>query len=211
MIFSFFAIQEGSVNFVTVAVATIFRDLSLVMLIIFFLWRNNEPLSAIGYRFEHLGREILIGVILFIPVFFGAAYLEEILKRIGFTVPSTPLPADIVSKGAGELILATILVVIVAWSEETIFRGYLVLRLKSVTQSILSAILLSSFIFSLGHGYEGSAGVVTVGVMGAVFTIIYLWRKSLVAPMVMHFLQDFIGIVVVSLIGPKSLHIFGIS
>jgi membrane protease YdiL (CAAX protease family) len=56
-------------------------------------------------------------------------------------------------------------------------------------------VLLSSFIFSLGHGYEGTAGLATVGVMGAAFALVYLWRGSLVAPIVMHFLQDFIGIV----------------
>jgi membrane protease YdiL (CAAX protease family) len=65
------------------------------------------------------------------------------------------------------------------------------------------AALLSAFIFSLGHGYEGSSGVVTVGAMGFVFALVYLWRGSLVAPMVMHFLQDFIGIVLVPLLGLK--------
>jgi membrane protease YdiL (CAAX protease family) len=51
--------------------------------------------------------------------------------------------------------------------------------------------------------YEGSAGLVTVGVMGAVFAVIYLWRRSLVAPIVMHFLQDFLSIVLLPLLGVK--------
>ena len=94
-----------------------------------------------------------------------------------------------------------VLVVIVAVAEETIFRGYLMLRLQAITASPAAAVVLSAVIFSLGHGYEGSAGVVTVGVMGAVFALVYLWRQSLVAPMVMHFLQDFIGIVMLPLLG----------
>jgi len=56
--------------------------------------------------------------------------------------------------------------------------------------------LVSAVVFSLGHGYEGSAGVGTVGIMGAVFAVIYLWRGSIVAPVIIHFLQDFIGILV---------------
>jgi hypothetical protein len=72
--------------------------------------------------------------------------------------------------------------------------------LNAVTGSPLAAALLSAAIFSLGHGYEGSAGVITVGVMGLVFGFVYLWRQSLVAPIVMHFLQDFIGIVLVPLL-----------
>jgi membrane protease YdiL (CAAX protease family) len=91
----------------------------------------------------------------------------------------------------------------VALAEETIFRGYLILRFKNITASTAAAVLTSAVIFSLGHGYEGSAGVITVGVMGVVFALIYLWRQSLVAPMVMHFLQDFIGIVLVPLLGMR--------
>jgi uncharacterized protein len=41
---------------------------------------------------------------------------------------------------------------------------------------------------------------VTVGAMGAVFALVYVWRGSLLAPIVMHFLQDFLGIVLVPLL-----------
>jgi membrane protease YdiL (CAAX protease family) len=92
---------------------------------------------------------------------------------------------------------------VVALAEETIFRGYFILRFEAVTASPAVAVVLSAVIFSLGHGYEGSAGVVTVGVMGLVFALIYLWRRSLVAPIVMHFLQDFISVVLLPLLGGK--------
>jgi membrane protease YdiL (CAAX protease family) len=35
------------------------------------------------------------------------------------------------------------------------------------------------------------------------FALVYLWRKSLVAPIVMHFVQDFVSIVVVALLGGR--------
>ena len=75
-------------------------------------------------------------------------------------------------------------------AEETIFRGYLLLRFQPILRSATASVLLSSVIFALGHGYEGTAGLATVGTMGAVFAVVYLWRGSLVAPIVMHFLQD---------------------
>ncbi len=96
--------------------------------------------------------------------------------------------------------LALALVLVVAVTEETIFRGYLMNRLTAVTGSSFWSLFLAAFIFSLGHGYEGTAGVVTVGVMGLTFGIVYLWRKSLVAPITMHFLQDFVAIVLVPLL-----------
>jgi len=95
------------------------------------------------------------------------------------------------------------MVIIVAFAEETVFRGYLILRFKAVTESPSAAILVSAVIFSLGHGYEGSAGVITVGVMELLFDLVYVWRQSLVAPMVVHFLQDFVSIVLLPLLGMK--------
>lgn len=49
MVLSFFAVKQGSSGFVIVATATIFRDLALVSLELFFLWRNGEPVTALGW------------------------------------------------------------------------------------------------------------------------------------------------------------------
>jgi membrane protease YdiL (CAAX protease family) len=200
MILSFFAVKQGILNFELVAIATILRDLALVSLILFFLWRNGESVTWIGWRPENMWKEIGLGIGLYIPFVLGAGVFERVLRVAGLSIPSTPLPSFMVAKGMGEFFLALVLVAVVAMAEETIFRGYLMLRLKAITASPAAAALVSAALFSLGHGYEGSAGVLTVGVMGIVFAFVYMWRQSLVAPMVMHFLQDFIGIVLVPLL-----------
>ena len=64
------------------------------------------------------------------------------------------------------MLLAFILVTVVAVAEETIFRGYLILRFRAVTGRTSAAVLLSSIVFSLGHGYEGMAGVISVFSLG---------------------------------------------
>ena len=58
------------------------------------------------------------------------------------------------------------MIIVVAVSEETIFRGYLILRFKAITNSIPATVVIASIIFSIGHGYEGVGGVVIVGIMG---------------------------------------------
>jgi membrane protease YdiL (CAAX protease family) len=201
MLFSFLAIKQGTVDFTLTAVSTIARDLGLLCLILFFLWRNRESLLRLGWTFKHGWRDILLGIGLSIPLFYGAGFLERLLIRVGFTVPSTPTPSFLTISDTAQILLAIILVMVVAVTEETIFRGYLTLRFRGTTGSRAVAVILSAFIFSLGHGYEGSAGVITIGAMGLVFALVYLWRKSLVAPMMMHFVQDFVSIVVVALLG----------
>jgi membrane protease YdiL (CAAX protease family) len=198
---SFFSAQAGSSSFRLTAVATILRDLALVSLIFYFLWRNGENIRSLGWTLNRFWQDVLIGLVLFVPVNLATSYLDQLLQSIGLTAPSTPLPATTVTGGIGEIVLGVILVVIVAITEETIFRGYLILRFRTITRSAAWAVIISSFVFSLGHGYEGSSGVVTVGVMGVIFAVIYLWRRSLTAPMVMHFLQDFVGIILLPQLG----------
>jgi membrane protease YdiL (CAAX protease family) len=203
MALSFFAVKQGSLSFALVAIATILRDLALVSMVLFFLWRNGEPIDRIGWTFRNGRSDIALAVGLFILLFLGSSLLESALKAAGLSAPSTPLPSFLAGKGIAESLLASVMVIIVAFAEETIFRGYLILRFKAVTKSSTAAILLSAVIFSLGHGYEGSAGVITVGLMGLIFALVYVWRQSLIAPMVMHFLQDFISIVLLPILGMK--------
>jgi membrane protease YdiL (CAAX protease family) len=201
MVLSLFVIRQGTVGFVPTAVATIARDLALVGLILFLLSRNGEQVARIGWRPEHAATDAVLGVVLFVPLFVGTGALEQLLLRAGFAAPSTPLPRFLTAVGTLDFALAPLLVAVVAVAEETIFRGYLILRLTAVTGSTRVAVVLSSFIFSLGHGYEGTAGLTTVAVMGLMLALVYVWRRSLVAPIVMHFLQDVLGIVVFPLLG----------
>ena len=198
LVLSLFTVQSGSTSFATVAVATIFQDLALTALVLYFFWRNGEGHAALGWR-GSLPLEVLVGAVLFVPTFFVAGALETTLRHAGLSSEGK-LPSFLAAKGGGEMILAVVLVVVVAVAEESIFRGYLLRRFGNVTASPAVAVLLSAGVFAIGHGYEGSAGVVTVAFLGVVFALVYMWRGSLIAPVVMHLLQDLIGIVVAPLI-----------
>ncbi|MCC6347961.1 MAG: CPBP family intramembrane metalloprotease [Nitrospirales bacterium] len=206
LILSFFAVGQGGMSFMLIAGATMLRDFSLVSLILFFIWRNGEPAIAIGWTAQNVRKDISMGIWLFIPFFFAASLLEASLHKAGLPVSSTPLPAIASEKGIAGFVLAFFLVITVALAEETIFRGYLILRFSAVTSSPAAAVLLSAVFFSLGHGYEGTVNVITTGFMGVMLALIYLWRKSLTAPIVIHFLQDFVAIVLVPLL--KQLKLF---
>ncbi len=186
-------------GFMTVAILSILNDLGMVSLVFFFLWRNGESLRRIGWTLQKLPMEIGWGIVLFFPIFFGANRLEGALHSAGLSAPSK-LPSFLVATGHFRLVLAVMLVIVVAIVEETVFRGYLILRLKTATRRSWVAVLLSSFVFSIGHGYEGMAGVISVFCLGVVFAVIYLWRKSLIAPMIIHFLIDFSSIVMAVLL-----------
>lgn len=196
MILSYFDGHQATAGFSLTAFATVFRDLGLVALVVFFTWRNRESLREIGLRMDRSAlREIGLGAALFIPFYFGATWLEQFFVHIGLSVPKDFSPIAIPSPTVSQIILGTVLVAVVGFSEELIFRGYLIDRFRHAGTGTAMAVILSTAIFALGHGYEGTAGVATVSVMGLVFAIVYLWRKSLTASMTLHFLQDFVIVV----------------
>ncbi len=202
MVLSFFVGGEDKISFVLLAVSAIFRDLALVSLILFFAWRDHEPVSRLGLNSKDLDRNILLGFALYVPFLFVIGLVTQLLTALGLSQPSEPGPSYFHVGGHWELALAVVLVVVVAVSEEMIFRGYLIRRLRTATGNTAAAVLLSAVVFALGHGYEGSLGVVTVGVMGLIFSLVYLWRQSLVVPIILHFLQDFVAVVLAPYLTP---------
>ena len=187
-----FGIVAGvpATGFAALVVATVFRDLSLLALVHYFLWRNGESPARIGWRPGRFGAELGWGLLLFAPLFIGSAVLRNLLQTLG--MPTAPLPTFFLpaEQGPGAIVLTLILVAVVAVAEEAIFRGYLMLRIEGLTGSPTAAVLISSALFALGHGYQGAAGMVAVGALGIGYALVYRWRRCLVAPVAMHLLQD---------------------
>jgi len=200
IILSYFITEQadgGGESFTVLATATIIRDLALVGLILFFLWRNGEDTARIGWTSRHIWTDVGLGLVLFLPVLYAASLLGALLQQLGLSGPSEEAVQALLPRTPAQFALAIALVIVVAISEEFIFRGYLIRRLNSATGSIVAAILLASVIFAFGHGYQGTAGVITVGFIGLIYALVFVWRGSLLAPVVMHLLQNFIGIVAI--------------
>jgi len=196
---SSFVLLNRHVSFSVAAVFVMLRLAAYVSLIAYFLWRNGEPRRRIGWRFDHPVREALLGCVLFVPFYAVMGGLARLFALLGLSRAEAPLVWQL-PKSPAEVALAVVLVGVVAVGEETIFRGYLVLRFREATRSIVAAVLISSVVFGIGHGYEGTLGIVVTGLMGVVLALVYVWRRSLVASMTVHFLQDFVGVVLVPLL-----------
>jgi hypothetical protein len=106
MALSFYAIRQGIIGFVLTAVATILRDLALVSLILYFLWRNREDVSRIGWTLRGAGREAAIGLGLSVALFYVAGIVELAFRRAGLSAPATPTPAFLSVRGGPEVVLA---------------------------------------------------------------------------------------------------------
>lgn len=198
LVLSSFSLQQHSLTFSVFILSSILQNTALLCLVLFFIWRNQESMASIGWTRKHPWKEGLVGIALFFPLVVGVKLLESGLRKNGIPIPETP-PDYLTPTSVDQFILAFVFLVVVAVSEEVIFRGYLIRRFINLSDRPVFSVVLAAAIFSLGHGYQGVGGIIEVGALGIVFGAIYVWRGSLWAPIVMHFLQNFIGIVVIPL------------
>jgi membrane protease YdiL (CAAX protease family) len=76
-------------------------------------------------------------------------------------------------------------------SEEVLFRGYPIERLRELSGSRALASLLPLLLFPLAHvGPWGWAHMLVAGIGGAALTLLYLWRRNVWANILAHCIVD---------------------
>jgi len=73
--------------------------------------------------------------------------------------------------------------------EELMARGYLIWFFAAWTGT-WPALVISSVLFGLAHGYQGRSGVLKTGAVGLAMGLLYLGTRSLLPGMLMHALID---------------------
>lgn len=120
---------------------------------------------------------------------------------LSYAIELLPIPEDIMNEYAQasspvlqnqNIILKIISVVIIApFVEEVVFRG-IILRKFGKAMPIILAVILSSCLFGLGHGQI--VWMIYTAVLGILFSIMMLQKKSVTASILMHMVFNFLGL-----------------
>ena len=86
-----------------------------------------------------------------------------------------------------------------AFGEEMVFRGYLIRRLLDIAGDSpagrAAGLVLSSILFGLAHGYQGWAGVIATGTIGALLASLYFVASRNLWPVILcHGLVDTVAL-----------------
>ncbi|HZS45565.1 MAG TPA: CPBP family intramembrane glutamic endopeptidase [Blastocatellia bacterium] len=162
----------------------------VVILLIYVLIVERQPLSSIGFRRFRIW-EIAIAIVAGIVMVIG------IVVIYGVVFPKLHLQMN---TGVMNTLLATpfwyrfMLVTRAAVAEETLFRGYAIERIEELTSSRALAALVSWALFTIAHlSSWGFAQLIVAGFGGVVLTILYLWRRNLWINMIAHWIADAAG------------------
>ncbi len=100
--------------------------------------------------------------------------------------------------------LRVAVVLTAAICEEFIYRGFAIEELAALTGGRWMAGILSLALFTVSHAglYGFSTALIVPGIMGAVLTGLYLWRRNLPSCVLLHAIVDGLFVIVI----PAAMH-----
>ncbi len=168
----------------------------LIALVLLFLTAHGESPRAVLNGCRRIGREVLAGIpMIFTALAIGIAVLF-LVQRFApqlHTVSENPLQALL--RSPRNVLLLGLVVVIAGGVREEIQRAFLLHRFEQWLGGGAVGVVVTSVAFGAGHLYEGIDAVIATALLGALWGVVYLRRRSVVAPMVSHAGFDLLQIV----------------
>jgi uncharacterized protein len=167
----------------------------LIVLVVFALARYREglPLRRLGFaRVGWSSMAIGLALTLFFIIVFGPfAYWAVTQLNMGTFEEGLSTLATLPT---WYLVLT---IVFVATAEELLYRAYAIESLSAITGSVGIAGAVSLLVFAAAHvPMWGWGPAFTTLVSGAVATLVYIWRRDIVALIVAHVATDLYAIVI---------------
>lgn len=154
-----------------------FYDLPALILILYLLFRDTSG-PSVGFQKPHR-QDGVIALVTFVIL----ASISLFISWASSTLFHGP---DILfveaPRGFARWTVAIFAGLSTAYFEETYFRAYLLRRFADGGLSAAKSILISAFLFSLCHLYEGPWGVLNAFIAGTVLAVAFRRRNSVHGP-----------------------------
>jgi membrane protease YdiL (CAAX protease family) len=142
------------------------------------LWLGTRPIP----------REIRVGLALVPLVFLMVGLVMNGLMRLFpglHNVAENPIE-QLAAGGPHQAAMLGFIAVVAGGVREELQRAFLLRRFEQHLGGPIVGVIVLSIAFGLGHYPQGWDAVIATGVLGAIWAIVYLRRRSSVAPIVSH-------------------------
>lgn len=159
----------------------------LTGLVVFFLRAGGESPRSLLLGRRPIGDEALAGLPLALVALALAAVVLTALHAFApwlRTYESNPLQ-DLIATPRDAALFA-IVVVVAGGVREEIQRAFLLSRFERSLGGPAVGVVVTSVAFGAGHVVQGADAAVATGLLGAFWSVVYLRRRSVVAPVVSH-------------------------
>ena len=159
----------------------------VLALISFFIHAHRESPQSIFLGRRRIGREAVFGLVL-VPVLFMIVF--AVLALVVAFAPQLHNvernPFEDMMQTPSDLLAFGIVVMIAGGLREEVQRAFILRRFEQYLGGGAVGLVVFSAAFGLGHVEQGLDAALATAALGASWGIIYLVRRSIVAPMVSH-------------------------
>jgi membrane protease YdiL (CAAX protease family) len=178
---------HGALSTGYVVVLSLADAVVLVGLILLLLVAHGERPRDVFFGRRSIAREAAAGApLVFVALGIGILVLAPIQHFAPWlhTVPHNPLQALI--RTPRSALLFAVVVIVAGGVREEIQRAFILNRFERWLGGGAVGVVVSSIAFGAGHLLQGADAAIATGLLGAFWGIVYLARRSVVAPMVSH-------------------------
>jgi membrane protease YdiL (CAAX protease family) len=161
-------------------------SLVIVSLVWWFLRAGHESPAAVLFGDRRWTVEALVGVSLIPVLFLLVIFVGIAILKIApwLRPPQNPFAALMTSPQ--DIVVLAVVGLLAGGVREEVQRAFILHRFEQHLGGAVAGLVCFSVLFGAGHALQGWPAVLTTTLLGAFWGLIYLARRSIVAPMVSH-------------------------
>jgi membrane protease YdiL (CAAX protease family) len=185
---------------VTVSLAD---TLLLIVLMVLLMRAHGESAAALWLGERPIGREVLLGIVMVPLIVFCVVILLNGLRLLMpwlHNVQTNPLE-QLASNGAADAALFALVGILAGGVREELQRAFLLHRFEQHLGGEGVGVIVTSIGFGALHYVQGWDATITTGALGFCWALVYLQRRSSIAPVVSHAGFNSLEILRIALVG----------
>jgi membrane protease YdiL (CAAX protease family) len=176
---------DGRFTLQLLAVLTGLDTVLLIGLVLSLLVLGGESPRRVLLGTRPILGEVVRGLALVPWVFLLAAAVVMAISRWAPWLVS-PNPFETLARTRGEFVLFAIVAIVAGGVREEIQRAFILHRCEQRLGGAMVGVIGFGLLFGLLHFAQGSSVVIVTACLGTLWSLVYLARRSVIAPMVSH-------------------------
>jgi membrane protease YdiL (CAAX protease family) len=177
----------GQMSLAFVLTLSLADTVVLIALMVALTRAHRESPTELWLGHRSVGRETALGIALLPLVFLGVVVLLNAVRMAApwlHNVPQNPLEA--LAGSAGDAAMFALVAIVAGGVREELQRAFLLRRFERHLGGAAVGVMVLSVAFGYAHNLQGWDVAIATGALGAFWAIVYLRRRSSVAPIVSH-------------------------
>ena len=159
----------------------------VVGLVLVFLRARHESARTVLFGEARVMREALLGLAILPGIFMLVTLVMVVIVRFAPQLHNVARnPLEDMLRTRGDALIFAVVVMVAGGVREEVQRGFIAHRFEHYLGGALWGVAIYSVFFGLGHYEQGYDTMIATGLLGLIWGLLYVSRRSIVAPLVSH-------------------------